>query len=235
MTRQKKMAECVFKRGFVTDSIDPQVDKVWKGGLMVARVPFGDLRNMWRRHHCRVLNPYGDSERCPYEPRDCALAFLDAIRVTVNARPRVPVGYFIKVAKGSGARRADEAVERRAAAARLRRTDVQPEPFREPSAAPTPSASTTPDQLRLGGSTPTGPGARRHGDRRVGEADEPDPSDSPERREDPGDARPDRGLPGRRDGPVSLGDLLGRVAPGPREVLGRPESPSGETSGEGAG
>ena len=129
MTRQRKLAECVFHAGFVVTTIDPQVDKMWKARIG-GKTPFGDLRNMWRRHHCRTLNPFGDSERCPYPEEECAKTFLEAVVRTVNARPRVPVGYFIKVAKTMGAVRADEAVDKRAATARLRRTNVQPEqPF----------------------------------------------------------------------------------------------------------
>lgn len=87
--------------------VDTAVDEMWKAGFGVQRTPFGDLRNMWRRHHCRTLNPYGD-DSCPYAKADCAQAFADAIRLTVNARPRVPVGYFLKVAKSTAAQRADD-------------------------------------------------------------------------------------------------------------------------------
>lgn len=115
--------ECIFRKGFVTEVIDKKVDELWKLGIG-GKTPFGDLRNMWRRHHCRLLNPYGDSDRCPFDKKECAYAFLEAVQQTVHARPHTPVGYFIKVARSSGAVRADEGVERRAAAARLRRTDV---------------------------------------------------------------------------------------------------------------
>lgn len=46
--QQRKLAECVFKKGFVTEQVDPLVDELWKvtfGG----KTPFGDLRNQWRR------------------------------------------------------------------------------------------------------------------------------------------------------------------------------------------
>jgi hypothetical protein len=128
---RKPSTRCIFYKGFVTEVIDAKVDKLWKDGFGVVRVPFGDLRNMFRRHHCRTINPYGDSERCPYDKKECAYAFLEAVQLTVNARPRVPVGYFIRVAKSTAAIRADEAVERRAATARLRRTDVHPTPAQD--------------------------------------------------------------------------------------------------------
>jgi len=120
---RKPTPPCVFHKGFITEKVDPTVDREWKDAFRV-RAPFGDLRNMWRRHHCRLLNPYGDSERCPFNEHECGLAFLDAIRTVTIARPGSPVGYFIGVAKRSGAVRADLGVERRAIAARLR-TDVR--------------------------------------------------------------------------------------------------------------
>lgn len=79
---------------------------MWKSTFGVSRTPFGDLRNQFRRQHCRTINPYG-SEGCPYNTDTCALAFMDAVRVTCDARPKVPVGYFRKVAKTMGAIRAD--------------------------------------------------------------------------------------------------------------------------------
>lgn len=78
---------------------------MWRTTFKV-KTPFGDLRNQFRRQHCRTLNPYG-SDTCPYDRDVCALAFMDAVRVTCDAKPKVPVGYFRKVAKTMGAIRAD--------------------------------------------------------------------------------------------------------------------------------
>lgn len=215
-TPRIKPAECVFRKGFVTEVIDYKVDGLWKAGLG-GKTPFGDLRNMFRRHHCRTLNPYGDSERCPFEKKECALAFLEAVQLTVNARPHTPVGYFIRVAKSTAAIRADEAVERRAAAARLRRTDVHPEPPAYADPAP-PQATQGSEPGGVGSAPPDGSRARPGGDEGVAErARTPAPATY---RMDP--------LPRRGNGAVSVGELLGRLAPRPRE--GRPED-----RGEGAG
>lgn len=96
--------ECVFPHP-ASELVDERVDKRWKS-TFGGRTPFGDLRNQFRRKHCRTLNPYG-SETCPYSRDVCALAFEDAVRVTCDARPGVPMGYFMKVAKTLGAIRAD--------------------------------------------------------------------------------------------------------------------------------
>jgi hypothetical protein len=207
-TPRIKPAECVFRKGFVTEVIDYKVDGLWKAGLG-GKTPFGDLRNMFRRHHCRTLNPYGDSERCPFTQKECALAFLEAVQVTVQARPRVPMGYFIHVAKSSGARRADEAVERRAVAARLRRTDVHLEAPAYAYQAPT-AATERPDPGGVGTASVDDSHARPGGGEGLAERATSVPSVSR------GDSVPSRG-----HGAVSVGDLLGRVAPRPRE--GRPE------------
>jgi hypothetical protein len=97
--------ECVFPQP-ASEMTDGAVDEMWKAAFKVKRVPFGDLRNQFRRQHCRTLNPYG-SESCPYAKDVCALAFMDAVRVTCDAKPKVPVGYFRKVAKTMAAIRAD--------------------------------------------------------------------------------------------------------------------------------
>ena len=98
-----KVWPCVFPEP--ASSVDERVDVRWKETFR-SRTPFGDLRNMFRRHHCRTLNPYG-SDTCPYAPDRCAAAFEDAVRVTCDNHPKVPVGYFIRVAKTMAAIRAD--------------------------------------------------------------------------------------------------------------------------------
>ena len=98
--------QCVFPQP-ASEMVDSAVDEMWKAAFH-KRTPFGDLRNQFRRQHCRTLNPYG-SETCPYAMEVCALAFMDAVRVTCDAKPTVPVGYFRKVAKTMAAIRADGA------------------------------------------------------------------------------------------------------------------------------
>lgn len=100
---------CVVGTGLVRTTIDPWISEAWQrkfGG----QVPFGDLRNQWRKQHCRTLNPYG-SEDCPYRPDQCASAYASAIKKTIGASPGKPVGYFRKVAIVDAARRADEGVD----------------------------------------------------------------------------------------------------------------------------
>lgn len=212
--KQRKLAECVFKKGFVTDQVDPLVDEMWKASIG-GKTPFGDLRNQWRRLHCRTLNPYGDSENCPYDEKDCARAFYAAVREVARAADRVgkldrPVGYFTKVARTYAARRADEAVGRRAQVAMMRRTFVPP------------SHEATPDQAK----TTTQP---RHDPRGVAGAQRPGEGARP-----PGGAALDGGaghaapapdrpgaVPGSGHGPVAVGDLFGSLELGPRQ--GRPE------------
>lgn len=222
MPRQQKSAECVFHKGFTTESIDPEVDKLWKI-VIGGRTPFGDLRNTFRRHHCRVLNPYGDSENCPYSEMECAYAFRDSVEITLRARPKKPVGYFLRVTRRMAAERADAAVDRKAAAARLRgtedRTPVQlaPPPTTEPNADPrgvggaSPTGAPTrpgdPDPLAAGGGLPPGRGAPGNG---------------------AGGSEADAGLPRRGGGPVSLGDLLGSLEARSREA-------GGEGRGQGRG
>ena len=96
---------CLFSTKFAKP-VDEVVDNRWTTAFG-GRTPFGDLRQQWRRQHCRTLNPYG-SDTCPYPMQSCADAFLDAVSITSRARPKIPVGYFRTVAKMEAARRADE-------------------------------------------------------------------------------------------------------------------------------
>lgn len=211
-TPRPKPAECVFRKGFVTDRIDPIVDDLWKHALKV-KTPFGDLRNMWRRHHCRTLNPYGDSDtNCPFDQEECAKAFLSAVLITTEARPTVPMGYFIKVARSRAAVRADLAVEKRARAASLRRTSVL---SAHEAISDHPQAAAQPDAQPGSVATPPRPGGEAGREDRLGVR--PQAAGHKEA----GDARDNRAtapvVPSRSDGPVSLGELLGRVAPRPRQ------------------
>lgn len=213
--KQRKLAECVFKKGFVTETVDPLVDEMWIARIG-GKTPFGDLRNQWRRQHCRTLNPYGDSENCPYDEKDCARAFYAAVREVARAVDRAgelqrPVGYFIRVAKSSAARRADEAVGRRAASAMMRRTSILLSDDEEKPHPTPPAPQPHDDAGRLGNPHPLGesPGSTG-GDSMAGGARVPGPA-----ADRPG------AVPRRRDGPVSVGDLFGSLELGPRER--RPE------------
>ena len=107
---------CVFNGEFIREQIDPRVKTEW-AERRSDKPKFGDLRNTFRREHCRSVNPWG-SETCPFREEDCAIAFLKAVQESLPARNAH--GYFIKVARSSGALRADMAVDRRADDARMR-------------------------------------------------------------------------------------------------------------------
>ena len=107
---------CIFKMPIATERLDPSIKKLWESRRS-DRPKWGDLRNMFRRFHCRALNPWG-SETCPFKDYECALAFYVAVEQSLNARN--PYGYFLSVARSSGATRADIGVELRAKAARMR-------------------------------------------------------------------------------------------------------------------
>lgn len=102
---------CCFAHPSVRDAIDPWISDSWLR-IIGGKVPFGDIRNQWRKHHCRTLNPYG-SEDCPDDKIDCALIFQECVKLTLKAKPKKPVAYFIKVARMRAAQRADQGLTRR--------------------------------------------------------------------------------------------------------------------------
>jgi hypothetical protein len=220
MSPQRKMAECVFKKGFVTDTVDPQVDLLWKNHVG-GKTPFGDLRNMWRRHHCRTLNPYGDSENCPYEEKDCARAFYAAVREVTRAHDRIPlkapVGYFIRVAKSTAAVRADAAVGLRANRAKMR-PQLPPRTIDAPHSHQAPSPpQPRPDSPGMAGTATGGLRPRHQGDpARTGRSGLPDSASE----------RAAARLPGLGDGPVGLGDVLRNL-----ELRSRPRDPDDREEG----
>lgn len=115
-TRTSTEWPCIFNGDFVREQVDPRIKTAWEERRS-DKPKWGDLRNTFRREHCRAINPWG-SETCPFAEEDCALAFLQGVLSSLKARN--PHGYFIKVARSSGSYRADEGVERRA----RMRTDV---------------------------------------------------------------------------------------------------------------
>jgi hypothetical protein len=98
------------------EQVDPRIKAEWEA-QRDDKPKWGDLRNTFRREHCRTINPYG-SENCIFKPEDCAIAFLKGVQQSMGARN--PHGYFIKVARSSGSLRADESVEIKAQRARMR-------------------------------------------------------------------------------------------------------------------
>lgn len=96
---------CFFREPWVHDHVDPFVRDRWLASYG-TRAPFGDLRNTWRREHCRTLNPYG-SDTCRARLPECAKAFCDAVSLTARHKPNRAGGYFRKVARTDAAKRAD--------------------------------------------------------------------------------------------------------------------------------
>ena len=211
MTKRRPQLPCIFAKGETRGAIDDRVKSMWVESFGDGPVPFGDLRLSFKRFHCGAINPMGGE--CPYEPRECARAFLASIREVCQQHDvhgvGNPQGYFVRVAKSSGARRADEAVGRRATAAMMRRTSVPPESSHAATPDPATSAPEPNPELRGLAGPPSGGDEPRLGG---GEA-----LDGGERVQDPVAGKPATGLPSRDDGPVSLGDLLGSMGLGSRE------------------
>jgi len=102
---------CIFRQKSTIDVVEPWISDEWLR-ITGRKAPFGDLRNQFRKQHCRTLNPYG-SETCPFASEECVTAYRSSVAATLRARPRNPMGYFRTVARMEGARRADEGVDRR--------------------------------------------------------------------------------------------------------------------------
>lgn len=220
--KRRPQLPCIFAKGVTRGAIDDHVAGLWLESFGDQPVPFGDLRLSFKRFHCGTVNPMGGE--CPFVPQDCARAFLGAVKevcIQNDITPiRNPRGYFVRVAKSTGAMRADLAVGRRAQAAMMRRTSVPP--TTSDHAAPTDPASsaTRPDlELRRLADPPQArDGARSRG----GEALDGE-----------GGVRPAEAglghasLPRRSDGAVSVGELLGDVVARSRQRRGddREEGP----------
>lgn len=74
---------CVFRRPEIRQDVNPRLQRAYRESIKPgADPPYGALQGLWRREHCREINPYG-SDTCPYEARDCILAYyktaMDAI------------------------------------------------------------------------------------------------------------------------------------------------------------
>jgi hypothetical protein len=96
--------KCIFHTAFIREQIDPRVKDLWP----TEKVPFGDLRRTWRLRHCATVNPYWDSEMCPYLASNCALAFLAAVQSATSVGVRNPMGLFRTLARSDGLRRLED-------------------------------------------------------------------------------------------------------------------------------
>lgn len=92
------IARCVFSTDFMR-TVDNRVDNLWK--TRGEKAPFGDFRRSWWRYHCKELG--GGPDLCPYEPRDCAAAFLRVAELSVNADR--PGAMFRTIAKDHAIKR----------------------------------------------------------------------------------------------------------------------------------
>lgn len=93
--------EGIHRCQFSTDlikAVDNRLDTVYNEHG--RKVPFGDFRRTWWREHCQVM---GGPDGCPYLPRDCALAFLQAAQLCVEARK--PGAMFRTVARDHAMKR----------------------------------------------------------------------------------------------------------------------------------
>lgn len=73
------ISRCLFTHE-IFHSVDDAVDRLYKE--RGKRAPFGDFRRTWWRYHCLQLS---GPDNCPYEPRDCALAFYRVAQLSVDA------------------------------------------------------------------------------------------------------------------------------------------------------
>lgn len=106
MTKPKRAAgpPCVFSTTFMREVVDPRVAGQWPA----KPVPYGDLRRTWRLQHCATVNPYWDSEMCPYPASECAMAFLSSVQSATVQGTRNPLGRFRAIAKLAGLRRLED-------------------------------------------------------------------------------------------------------------------------------
>jgi len=101
--RTSAIYPCVFESDYVREVIDPLVKADW-AKTRSDKPKWGDLRTTFRQQHCRAINPYG-SGSCPGTPQACGGAFLAAVRQSLFATNAH--AYFIKIARSTGAERAD--------------------------------------------------------------------------------------------------------------------------------
>jgi len=88
----------VFRGTYIKD-IDRHVQHHW-AKRFIAGALFSRLRLSWKEQHCRTVNPYRSID-CPYEERDCALAFWKCVEETIHdaTDAKHAVGYFRVLAK----------------------------------------------------------------------------------------------------------------------------------------
>lgn len=96
---------CIVASEFTRDQVDPRIAEVW--AALGKKPKFGDMRTIWRRRHCRTLNPY-DSKHCAYTPEECALAYLQCATRAAEMSRSNPMGYFWKSALSTALVRADD-------------------------------------------------------------------------------------------------------------------------------
>ena len=99
MTNQKW--PCIFSTNFTKDEVNKRLYQRY------PKFNFNAFTRAWRWEHCATLNPYG-SDSCPYEARDCALAYMITAQRAMDGATRSEVGYFKLLARKSATQRADD-------------------------------------------------------------------------------------------------------------------------------
>jgi hypothetical protein len=118
---------CIIAEKFTREEVNPRIQQA---NIHPGDAPFGAFSRAWRQLHCPEINPYG-SEDCPFDHRDCALAYYKtAVDAVQTPGVRDPVAYFRTLARRRGADRADN----RPLARERMRTDGQGP--RQPGASP---------------------------------------------------------------------------------------------------
>jgi hypothetical protein len=120
------VVKCVFTTEYIKTGIDPALKYTYE--QMGKKVPFGDFRRTWWREHCRQLD---GPELCPYESRDCALAFYKAASIVVKADR--PGAMFRVVARRAAMERLERKPLARETQSRTALTRIDPRPVGGPA------------------------------------------------------------------------------------------------------
>lgn len=99
---------CIFRRPEIRQDVNPRLQRAYRAHIKPdGHPPYSALQGLWRKEHCRTINPYG-SESCPYEPRDCVLAYYQAsMKAMEEPGVRSVTGFFRVLAKRYGLERSD--------------------------------------------------------------------------------------------------------------------------------
>ena len=99
---------CIFKRPEIRADVNPRLKRAYQEYVKPGKYPpYAALQGLWRKEHCQTINPYG-SDSCPFEARDCVLAYYQAsMKAIEEPGVRSVPGLFRILAKRCGIERAD--------------------------------------------------------------------------------------------------------------------------------